>query len=349
MLKSRVLTGALVTGAFVVASMFAAAPANAAPLPAGQQITVLNSESGQFYFANNNTAAQTAVGSGNPIVLDGDYLTGIDVDDTGLGYAIATYYPDGAAGAYLYSADANTGVLDYIDSIYFNFGDFSEEMDECTGIDYTDGVLMLACHDFEEEEEGDRGYIGVWDFDLGEAIPLIELTGDPDIDEDDPQFPNEPDNGFDFKPISAIAIDPISGLIYVFTQEFDPSYKNGIYTASEDAGLTDVSDTDNYEINGADFDRGGQLWVTTYVFPIPTLIPENNGGLATVNPADGTVPFSEPWADQEESIDPITVWGGLPATGPADSTAVVVGGAALLLFGAILAVGATARRRATES
>lgn len=342
--KSRVLAGALAVGALTIASLFAAAPANAATLPEGQKITVIESETAQFSFANPETAALTNVGTENPAELEGDTLTGVDVNDDGVGYAIGTYYTEGPQGAYLYAADAANGVIDYLVGIDFFFGDFPLEMDECTGIDFTAGQLLLACAVYGE---GAAFFIGYWDFDLGMAVPLIELNGDPEIDPG-PENPNEPEDGFDFRYITALAVDPVTGVIWAFTNE--QGYY-GVYTASEDAGLTPVTDTNDQRVDGADFDRGGQLWVTTYRDQqIDRAIEPGDAGLATLDPATGTFPFTAAWEDQEQLIWPITVWGKptLPATGPADLS-VPIGAAALLLLAGTILAGVTVLRRRQEA
>lgn len=345
--KSRTLVGVLTVAGFAIASIFAASPASAAVLPSGQKITVLDTV-GQFYGAHHDTAALTSVGAPDPSVLDATLPTGIDVDDDGVGYAVTTYYPEGAHGAYLFAANANTGTLEFIERISFFFDDVPEVMDECTGIDYTGGVVLLACMDYEEEGEGDKAYIGFWDFELDMAIPLIELTGDPEIDPGE-ENPNEPEYGFDFRHITAIATNPVTGLLYVFTDEYDgETVTHGIYTASEDDGLTPVTDTGNYLVTGADFDRGGQAWVTTFNVPPLTLAVESNeAGLATVNIADGSIPFSAAWADQVQEYWPITVWGkeALAATGSLVPVAPLAIAALALLAGAILAGVTVLRRR----
>lgn len=352
--KTRALAAGTIATALAVASLFAAAPASAAPLPGGQKITVVNSYDGQYFNANNDTAALTSVGAANQALLEEDNveLQGIDVDDNGLGYAVGTSYPEGPDGAYLYAADANTGTLTEIAPIRILFPpDSFLYPDECTSIDYHKGVVTIGCND---DGRFDAAYIGVWDFDGGYMIDVIELTGDPAIDEDDEQFPSEPDNGFDAVYLQAIATDPIGGQLFVFggasiyENDGPPSFINGMWTASQDAGLTLVDTTGEYEIWGADFDRGGQLWATAYRTEPPSLIPSDYAGLATVNTTTGDLPFGEPWADQEYDIQAITVWGGLPATGPADNTAPLVAAALLLLAGTILA-GVTVLRRRGEA
>ena len=100
MFKSRVLSSALVVVAVAAASVFAAAPASAATLPDGQRITIIDSIAWQFYEASPADASLTAVGTGVPDEL---YLTGVDVDDDGHGFAMATDYSEGPIGAWIFS------------------------------------------------------------------------------------------------------------------------------------------------------------------------------------------------------------------------------------------------------
>lgn len=343
----KVITGTLTIGALVLASMFAAAPAGAATLPAGQQISVIDSETGQISFANSDTAALTPVGPTWQDELEGDFLTGVDVDDDGQGYAIGVSYADGPDASYLYTADAKNGVLEYLAGIWILYGgDVPLRANECAGIDYTGGVLTLACTIYQSDGfDRNVAFIGTWDFDDEILIPWLELNGDPAIPYDpEGEAPNEPEDSFDYRFITAIASDPVGGKLYVFTGEGDGYF---IYTASEDDGLTPVSDTAEYVVLGADFDRGGQLWVTTYRYNIVArAIAPGDAGLATLNPATGAFPFTAAWADQEQQIQPITVWGKeiLPVSGPADPAAPIAGAALLLLAGTILA-GVTALRR----
>jgi hypothetical protein len=329
MKSSRVLAGSILVGSVAVATMFAAAPASAATLPLGQQISVITPQS-QFHFADSNTAALTAVGTGVTDASDDEQFNGVDVDDNGIGYAISTDYPDGPTGAYLYSADAKTGTTTFIDEISFFFGDFSLYPDECHGIDWTSGVLTLAC-----DYTGDFSVtlIGVWDFTAGWAVPVVELN-----EEIDGDYPD----GFEYNNISALATDPKTGELYAFSY----GYANAVYTVSEDEGLTYVESTGEYGVGGADFDRGGQLWVTAFRFnPADRAIEPGESGLATFDPATGTFPFTAAWADQEQFTSPITVWGALAATGSSVSVAPAIAASGILLLGAILAAGTMVLRR----
>jgi hypothetical protein len=329
MKSSRVLAGSILAGSVAVAAMFAAAPASAATLPLGQQISVITPQS-QFNFADSNTAALTAVGTGVTDAPEWEQFNGVDVDDNGIGYAISTSYPEGADGAALYAADAKTGTTTYIADVSFFFGDFSLYPDECHGIDWTGGVLTLAC---VYEGDFDVTFIGVWDFAAGWAVPIVELNEEVDGDLPD---------GFEFNYISALATNPTTGELYAFSYGFT----NAVYTVSEDEGLTYVSSTVEYGVYSADFDRGGQLWVTTFRFnPADRAIEPGESGLATLDPATGTLPFTAAWADQAEFISPITVWGALAATGSSVSATPAIAASAILLLGAILAAGTMVLRR----
>jgi hypothetical protein len=329
MKSSRILAGSILAGSVAVAAMFAAAPAAAATLPLGQQISVITPQS-QFNFADSNSAALTAVGTGVTDAPEDEQFNGVDVDDNGIGYAVSTSYPEGPDGAALYAADAKTGTTTYIADVSFFFGDYSLYPDECNGIDWTDGVLTLAC---EYDGQFLATFIGVWDFAAGWAVPVVELEGEAE---------GELPEGFEFNNISALATDPTTGELYAFSYGFT----NAVYTVSEDDGLTYVSSTGAFGVYSADFDRGGQLWVTTFRFdPADRAIEPGESGLATLDPATGAFPFTAAWASQEVFVSPITVWGVLAATGSTMSIAPAIAASGVLLLGAILAAGTMVLRR----
>lgn len=336
MSASRVLTSAIAVGAVAALSVFAAAPASAASLPAGQVITVIDSAGWQNFQANPADASLTPVGEQIP--FESDYITAVDVDDTGIGYAVADY---SEGGGYLYDADANTGTLSNDRQIEFFFGDVTDETDGCSSIDYTGGVIYAAC--YLDAENFEATYIGPVDPETGYLTPVIELAGE------------------DFIDITAIAVDPISGVLYGFSYDFSEVLTVSAYTLSEDEGATFVTNLDS-PVFGADFDRDGQLWVTTWVFEGSSEFPDIMPVLATVDLTTGANPFFEKFTlegvDYEDDIEPITVWGAAPAEAPpvlaatgstiAPSVAVIAAG--VLLFGALLAAGTmVARRRSTES
>lgn len=331
MSASRALTGAIAVGAVAALSLFTAAPASAATLPDGQSITVIDGISWQFFDANPADAALTTVGSPS---LTEDYVTGVDVNDEGIGYAITS---DG----YLFEADANTGTLSNGVEIRFDYIDVIEDTDGCSAIDYTDGVIYAAC--YLDAENFEATYVGPVNPDNGYLRPEIELSGD------------------DYLNLTAIAVDPISGVLYGFEYDFGIELITGVYTLSEDEGATFVTLTEN-PVFGADFDRDGQLWVTSWVFGGDSESPEILSALATLDLTSGANPFIETMnvdgVDYEGSVEPITVWGvaseeappALAATGSTMAPAAAVIAAGVLLFGAVLAAGTViARRRSLES
>ncbi len=355
MIKSRVFTGALVTAAFVVASMFAATPASAATLPDGQKITVEDWDTFQFSYASPVDATLTEYGT-QGIPYEDEWLEAIDVDNDGNGYALTTWYyhpviecedeeAEGPCysfdlepyGASLYVADANAGSISGAIQVQVRTDpmdpDSWEDVDACYAIDYTDGVIIAACYIY-----GDGGmetYIGTMDPGTARLYPDVRT-----------------DNvSYEF---AAIAKNPIDGKLYGFEPYSDYVYEILMDGVDDDddpvyLGYTDLT------ITGADFDSSGQLWASAVSDSVPELIDDGEEGLVTIDLAGSETepfafPFAEPWSDPQAQINAITVWGAaLPATGPAVSTPLVVGAAAFLLLGAILAVGATARRRANEN
>jgi len=329
MRKSRVLTGALVAGSFTVASLFAAAPASAATLPDGQQITVVDDFSWNFYFANPDTAALTAVGSGSAHD-EFENVTAIDVDNDGYGWAFSsTYDQEGSSSSALFRADANTGTLTDGKTMSVVWGETDYPADECTAIDYTDGVVLGICYDYDDDGEGDYAFIGTVDTD-GAVLNAATVLGD---------------EGFIF--FSSMAVDPTDGTTYGFTFDDSHGVRIAILNLNDDYPLLNLTEM-TLPAFGADFDSSGQLWISTGV-PTPALIDPGDNGLATLDLDTSTNPFSAPF-DPQIDAEALTVWGeALPATGPGDSTAIAAGAAAFLLLGAILAVGATSRRRSTSA
>jgi hypothetical protein len=332
----RALSGAIALGAALAMSIAVAAPANAATLPEGQVISVLDSEGWQYYDASAADASLTPVG--DEVADISDYITGVDVDQYGYGYAVADY---SEGGSYLYQADANLGTLDNDIEIQFDYGDVQEDTDGCSAIDYTGGVIYAAC--YLDAENFEATYIGPVDPETGLLTPVIELSGE------------------DYLNILAIAVDPITGQLYGFSTDFGGVFTTELWLLSEDDGASFVTEVERV-VFGADFDRDGQLWVTSWVFEGPTEFPDIYPVLATVDTTTGATPFFEKFTvdgtDYEGEIQPITVWGlpaveappVLAATGSTVAPSVAVIAAGVLLFGAVLAAGtAIARRRSVES
>ena len=293
-----------------------------------------------------------------------EWLEAIDVDDDGQGYAFTTSYqtfypepPDGcepedtdpgcivipyreAVGATLYEADAVAGSLSTPINVSILVDDTGEEpdfddADSCLAIDYSAGIIMAACNIYDYEDSGnDYAYIGEVDPGTGRLYP--DPNGVLGGIAEDPEF-------IEFE---AIAKSPLTGKFVGFDARDNAVYEWLKGTLPVSPGSAD------FAVFAADYDRDGTLWVSVVApdAPVP-LVGPGESGLATFDFASGDFPFSEVWSDPFAIINALTVWGKptLPATGPAESSAIAVGAAGFLLLGAILAVGATARRRETES
>lgn len=351
MFASRALTSAIVVGAVAIGSVFAAAPANAATLPSGQQITVVDYFEWQFSEANPETAALTPVGTGSPIVNEN--VTAVDVNDDGIGYAFTTAYeeilpeecdfeldpdcvPDFFStfvpeGAYLFTADANTGTLGANLPVTIVTGPADEpilaDADECLALDYSDGVLLGACNIYGED---DSAWIGTIDPATAILTPSVLLFAESFI-----QF-------------QAIALDPIDGALWGFEADTTAWVIDLGGSEPVSPGNTEMA------VYAADFDRDGQIWVSAYRAPLPPSaeIGPNQNGLATLDLVTGNFTFDAVWSDPAARVDALTVWGKevLAETGVTQNPAVAVGATAILLFGALMAAGAMAmRRRSAES
>jgi hypothetical protein len=340
MKHSRSLAGALIVGSVVVASMFAAAPASAATLPAGQKISVIDNVDAQFYNVSPATAIATPVGTPTPIATE---ISGVDVDDAGHGYAIATLFeyeePEGdeqfgdrfPSEGWLYQADANTGALSDGKQIRIDDGGNDPVWaNECTAIDYTAGVITAVCYTYGNVR---IGYVGTIDASGAEAV----LTADTFLWEQD---------GTDIY-FTAIAIDPTDGTLYGFSLTFT----NHIWTITLDgADPVKVSeDSIGYTVAAADFDRSGQLWLSVVPTIVPSALNASIYQLATfdfaaleVVPVDNFA-SEDPYAIAAPTA--LTVWGVLAATGSAMSIAPAVAASGVLLLGAILAAGTMMLRR----
>jgi hypothetical protein len=353
MKSSRALTGAIIVGAVAVASMFAAAPASAATLPAGQKITVIEQGTDQFSTVNPANAAATPVGTVDALI--DEYVSGVDVDDAGLGYATANElidigeefvipFPD---GGWIYKADANSGKLSDGKPVFIDLpGEDDPQATECSAIDYSKGVITAICYLYEESEEElyRTAYIGTVDATTSPDYALLTpLTTLSDYEEDN------------FNYFTAIAISPTVGTIYAFT-----GYQFGAYTITlDDAEPTFISNTVDAVV-GADFDRSGQLWLS-----VDTTNPASSAdfkgglefqattsvyGLATWDIAAAedtliaTYTTTEPY--DVDTVEAITIWGVLAATGStASPVAPAIVASLILLAGAILAAGTMVLRR----
>ena len=344
----RALTGALVVGSVAVASLFAAAPASAATLPAGQKISVADTNTWQF--SNASPVDATLTPTGTPAVHPvTEYVEGVDVDDSGLGYGITTTWlwteapevPDDCeqnpqqegcepffpqeypAGATLYKADANTGVLSAPIVIQIQTGPLDEPSidpaESCFAIDYTGGKILASCNFYGD---GDSAWIGYIDPATGILLPETELYGE------------------DFVEFQAIAQSPLDGTIWGF-QGYTA------YVISLDNEPADEIGGVAMTIWAADFDRDGHLWVSAYrpEAPAERVIEEGEEGLALLNLDTGEFDFNAAYSDPEAVINSLTVWGVLAATGSSFNPAPAVAASGVLLLGAFLAAGTMVLRR----
>ncbi len=154
MARSRVLAATAAGSALVLASLLIASPAQAFTPAAGQKITVPGYFDGVIYDANPVDAALTAVGGANAIP-DGKHLSAIDVNDDGVGYAIATSFEGGEwLPSYVMPADAKLGTLGAAVPIVITSSG-GENALGCNSLDMpSPGVLWAACFGFD----GDDGY-----------------------------------------------------------------------------------------------------------------------------------------------------------------------------------------------
>jgi hypothetical protein len=378
MSSTRALPGAIVVGAVAVASMFAAAPASAATLPPGQKITVVDSWDYQFYNVNPVSALSTPVGTPDPTYT---FVTGVDVDDTGLGYAIATdlYVPSLDAlveiadpyssfvgayvdGGYIYTSDANTGTLAKEKPVIIELGPGVEDdqwADECSAIDVTVGVILAVCYKYEWIEE-DVPEIGLVDDDAAALIldgywEPTAYIGSVDVSGAEAILtPLTTLEGKDFKYLSAIAKHPTSGVVYGFSLAKFGTFAGSWIVNLNDTNPTELDDDLDYAVDGADFDRSGQLWLSvSYLnsddLTLAAVNPSPFQMLATYDFTDDEVDVIQPFGSEDPYFignpQSITIWGALAATGSTMSIAPAIAASGILLLGALMAAGTMVLRR----
>ena len=358
MKSTRALPGAIVVGAVAVASMFAAAPASAATLPPGQKITVIDSVDDQFYNVNPADALGTPVGT--PDGID-QLVTGTDVDDSGTGYAVATqeFWPEDAVevdlpwsqalrsyveGGYIYRADANTGKLTDGKPVLIATDVPEDWADECSAIDFSKGGIIAVCYTyswFETEDSEEVELAGYWDMtayigtvdvsdpDHAVLTPLATLVGD------------------GFRYFAAIAKNPIDGQLI----GFDYWYNEAYYITFDGEFPEYIDDLDEFVVWGADYDRGGQLWLsvapavdTSRIADFESFFSLATFNFATAQP-DEVAPFGSNDPYEVQWPQSITIWGVLAATGSTGSLVPALAASGILLLGALLAAGTMVLRR----
>jgi hypothetical protein len=328
MRPTRVLGLLAGAAAISLAALTVAAPASAATLPPGQKITIVDAlddsgpQEGPFYNVNPGDAAATPVGTGS-----GAYITGIEVNDDGIGFAIG-YLSWGEEGIYatLWDADANTGTVSNPRQLLSPSGDAP---DECDGIDLNPitGELLISC--VVDTPNGDVSAIFSVNKVSAEITTLMGLGGG------------------DFQEFTALATDPITGILWGFGP-FDGDASFIIDLDLQTAEFIAIMDENVY---AADFDREGQLFVASDLFDGAEF---SWPALGVVDPNTGVFSFHEWFVDTATDVvlfdvRSLTIWGKLAATGSttgAEALPVALGSALLLLAGAaFIATSRVSRKR----
>ncbi|WP_166865615.1 hypothetical protein [Salinibacterium sp. ZJ70] len=294
---ARTARTATVTALCAAALTLAPTAAHAASDPTPGTYAVEWSSSDLLSVAADGTGTVVAANAG-PVSV-----TGFDVDETGAGYAIrwdsdALYAVD-ISGASSQAAAITDG------SATYTF---------CTALDYTDGVIWIACN-----ISGNRSAVGTVDPTTG-LFTITALT---------------------LSPLSSLATDPVSGVLYGFGHD-------GSVQSIVGADVTVVADPTRTSIWAADFAADGTLWVavgatatlTTLGAWTPVVI---NTGLADQFYESLTV-VSAPAAPAAPTAPtaPELASTGLNGTG----ASIALGAAAVIVVGGLLLV---IRRRAARS
>jgi hypothetical protein len=302
--------------AIALATLFAAAPASAATLPTGQRITIIDEPAGQYYNVSPADAASTPVGTATGI----DDVTAIDVNDEGLGFALG--FDPVADWPVVYPANANTGTLGTPVPVHVG----PTPAFNCAGIDLQPNGTVIAACGIDPNDGSVTQVIGVLNPVTG------ELTTDVAIEDDDFSY-------------TALAYDAVTGVLWAFTESDGPGESYIVDLAAGTA--TFAANLDNYVL-GADFDRSGQLFVSTVVIQ-----GDFSSTLGTANPTTGAVTqisvYSFIVSAEGPRVSALTVWGALAATGSttgAEALPVALGSALLLLAGAAFVATSRIQRRA---
>lgn len=308
---------------FILASVLAAAPASAAVLPSGQQIDIVDYDDGQFYNASPVNADVTPYGT-NAI----ERVEGIDVNELGQGFAVSNIEIENDwAGSTVHKADAKAGTL--VDAHAILMGDVLVQ--QCSAIDLSNsGVVTAIC----ATGDGDGGfiqYIGHLDPATGVFTAEVELDGD--------------------HYFTALSSNHVNGSLYAFSVTQGPGRAWAVDLAAGTA--TDLGVDLSHFAYGADFDRDGQLWITTdvgitqgdstFFYPALATLDLTSGAASVVGL------YTTPDAEVVDAAEALTVWGpALAATGSeVDAAPIAIGALLLLLAGAAFA--ATSRVSRTRS
>jgi len=150
-------------------------------------------------------------------------VTGLDVDSSGVGYAVSY---DGES--HLFSVDVVTGDVADLGVLTFN----AVPVVDCTGLDYTGGVLTVVC-DFVDGQSGLSTYLTV---DLATLTTTVIVSSPIRV--------------------ASIATDPADGTLIGF------GYSAEIMEVTAGSAVQVGSVTGNDTLWGADFATDGSLWAT---------------------------------------------------------------------------------------
>jgi hypothetical protein len=320
-MRTRALSFVAATAALAFGGLLVASPASAATLPDGQHITIVEQIQGSPGGSRMWTVSPVdALTTDNKPVQSPIDIEAIDVNDDGFGYATESRF-DGETTrtAWLWKADANTGVLsDPVQILLAN----QTIVSECQGLDYSGGVITVACTDNAFNGDPQNGY-------LGEVSTAGVFT---------PHFnsQSQEDVTLDF---TAVAVNPVDGQLWAFTED-----DGWPVDRSADPWIlgTIVPLEGSDRVDGADFDRDGQLFVVA---------ASEGSRIYTLDPTNGQFLFIGELNDGTNAVTPVhavTVWGkvALPATGPADILPIGLGTALLMLAGAAFVATGRIQRRA---
>jgi hypothetical protein len=323
--RSRVLAFAAATAAVSLATLLVASPAQAATLPVGQRITVVDDFYGDVWTADPVTAVLTFVGEGVALG-EFDFMTAVDVNDDGFGYAISTDDAEGHGLSYLYAVDASAGTITDPEQISIPL--HQSLALGCESLDFApDGTLYTTCY----EAEGENTYstvFGTLDPVTGDLTPLLHILEDVTF--------------------TAVATNPVTGVLWVFDFDF-VSYQGLSYTWDPETETLNYVAQILLPVFAADFDRDGQLFVTIWDNDVQRPL------LSVLDPDLGDFTEVDYYTIQGQQLEnfqapPLTVWGKapvLPATGPVDVLPFGLGAVLLLLAGgAFVATQRMERRRA---
>lgn len=326
MSSSRVLAAAA-AASIGLAVMLGASAAVAATLPPGQNLLVVDDQTAEVYSASPSTAALTSEGySIDPVDLP---VSAIEVGDAGQGFALVTSQPD-AGPSYLVPVDAVAGSAGSPVALTVEGGPALA----CSALTLRDGEYYTSCFSGTGDDRTTR--IGTVDPTTGELDVLLT------IDEE--------------LLLTAFAWDAGTSQFWAFEFRPDDGFAGTWLIDAEDWSISPGRQLD-YPVWAADFDRDGQLFVSTTVPVGQFTYPE----LSVLDPSSGVfdlvAPFSVAGLPLDGSEQPqLTVWGAvppgssqpdptLPPTG-GDVFPVGLGAVLLLLAGAAFIAARRIERRA---